>query len=35
MEFGWGVKAFWVIAVIVILGAIWYGKRNRPPPEAK
>jgi hypothetical protein len=32
MEFGWGAQAFWIVAVIGVLGAIWYGKRNPPPP---
>jgi len=34
MQFGWEAKAFWVIAVIVVLAAILYAKRNRkdPPP---
>jgi|GEM_PF-6786031 len=34
MEFGWGVKVFWVVVVVGIICAIWYGKRNPPPPEA-
>ena len=31
MDFGWGAQAFWILMVIVVIGAIWYGKRNRPP----
>jgi hypothetical protein len=34
MEFGWGAQVFWVVVVVGIIGAIWYGKRNPPPPEA-
>jgi hypothetical protein len=33
MDFGWGAQAFWIIAVFVVIGVIWYGKRNPPPPE--
>lgn len=29
MDFGWAGRAFWAIAVIIILGAIWYPKRKR------
>lgn len=29
MDFGWAGQAFWVVAVIIILGAVWYSKRNR------
>jgi hypothetical protein len=32
MDFGWGGKAFWIIFVIIILGAVWYSKRNRDKP---
>ena len=35
MDFGWGAQVFWVVVVVGVLGAIWYGKRNPPPPETK
>jgi hypothetical protein len=35
MDFGWGAQVFWVVIVVGVVGAIWYGKRNRPPPETK
>jgi hypothetical protein len=35
MDFGWGAQAFWIVLAVGVLGAIWYGKRNPPPPEAK
>lgn len=35
MDFGWGAQLFWVVLVIGVIAAIWYGKRNPPPPEAK
>ena len=31
MDFGWGVKAFWIVVVIAVIAAVWYSKRNRPP----
>lgn len=34
MEFGWGAQVFWVVVVVGILGAVWLGKRNPPPPRA-
>ena len=33
MDFGWGVKAFWIVVVIAVIAAVWYSKRNRPPGE--
>jgi hypothetical protein len=35
MDFGWGAQVFWVVVVVGVIGAIWYGKRNLPPPETK
>jgi hypothetical protein len=29
MDFGWAGKAFWIISVVIILGAVLYSKRNR------
>ena len=29
MDFGWAAKAFWIISVAIVLGSIWYAKRNR------
>ena len=31
MAFGWGAQVFWVVTVIVVIGAVLYAKRNRPP----
>jgi len=33
MEFGWVAQAFWVLIAVAVLAAIWYGKRNPPPPK--
>ena len=35
MDFGWGAKIFWIVILGAVLVAIWYGKRNPPPPETK
>ena len=35
MEFGWTSQAIWIVVVAAVIGCIWYGKRNPPPPEAK
>jgi hypothetical protein len=32
MDFGWGAQVFWVVLVAGVIGAIWFGKRNLPPP---
>jgi hypothetical protein len=34
MSFGWGWQLFWIVLVAGVIGAIWYGKRNPPPPGA-
>ena len=35
MDFGWTAKAFWIISVAIVLGSIWYAKRNREDPPNK
>jgi len=35
MDFGWSAQVFWVVVLVGVVGAIWYAKRNPPPPEAK
>jgi hypothetical protein len=32
MDFGWGAQAIWILVAVGLIGAIWYGKRNPPPP---
>ena len=34
MAFGWGWQLFWIVIVVGVIGAIWYGKRKPPPPGA-
>jgi hypothetical protein len=34
MDFGWGARVFWVVALVSVLGAIRFAKRNPPPPDA-
>ena len=35
MDFGWGAQVFWIVVVVGVVAAIWYSKRNQPPPEPK
>lgn len=32
MDFGWAAQAFWIVAIGGVLTAVWYSKRNPPPP---
>jgi hypothetical protein len=35
MDFGSTAQIVWIVIVVAVIGAIWYGKRNPPPPETK
>jgi hypothetical protein len=35
MDFGWAGKAFWIVAVVIVIGTIWYSKRHRVDPPDK
>jgi hypothetical protein len=29
----WGAQVGWIVVAAAVIGTIWYGTRNPPPPE--